>query len=620
MRLRNFVAGLALGLLIASSLWAQEGAKIFPLDEVHAGLKGVGRTVFEGNKVEEFQVEILGILKNSLAPKRDVILARLSGGPLDKTGVVAGMSGSPVYIDGKLVGAVALSFPFSKEPIAGITPIQEMLQVVPEQAAAKATPAASGPEVRLARVATGSGTIVRLIPDEKPQSPDPGSLLPQQGSGTSLAGLQLPLRFGGFSSQAIDDYAPLLHQMGFEPMQGGMLAGSGEASSKTQARDAEVEPGSMISLLLVQGDLNLSVDCTVTYRQGPDVYACGHRVLGAGPVAFPFAPTRVLVTVPSLASSFKIDAPGQVIGTIDQDRFNAISGTVGGKTPEMIPVHLHVDSSLNKQTDYSFEMVQQPFISQLVMNLSLVTALTATERAVGPSTLELKGQIRLSGGEAVNLEDVISGDIGTASQMAAAVTTPLNYLMSSGFSDLRINDIDLSIVSRNERRVATLEQVWSAKSEVRPGDHVEVTALLRLPGGETVTQKIPVDIPESVTDKMLSLVVGSGSSVNVLQSRLTPLGSAPRDLRQLVRALNKMRRNNRLYALLMAPQRSFVMQGDEYPSPPPSLLQTFLADPAVASSVRFSGTSVVGDYEAKPSPYTIRGQKTLVLKVVSPGM
>jgi hypothetical protein len=619
MRFRTLVVFLALGLLLASSLWAQEGPKIFPLSEVHAGLKGTGRTVFEGNKIEEFQVEILGILKNALAPKHDVILARLSGGPLAETGVIAGMSGSPVYIDGRLLGAVALSFPFSKEPIAGITPIQEMLQVVPEREAPRTARVTSGSEVHIAKVSTDSGSVVRLIPDENSERLSLNALSAQGGQPTSFGSLKLPLRFGGFSPEAIDEFSPLLRRMGFEPMQGGMLAGTSEAPGRTAAAGEAIEPGSMISLLLVRGDLNLNVDCTVTYRQGPDIYACGHRVLGAGPVAFPFAPTRVLVTVPSLASSFKLDAPGQVVGTIEQDRFNAISGTLGGKAPEMIPVHLHVDSSLNKQTDYSFEMVQQPFISQLVMNLSLVTALAATERAVGPSTLELKGEIRLAGGATVRLEDVISSDIGAAGLLASAVTTPLNYLMSSGFADLHIDDIDLSIVSRNEKRVATLEQVWSAKSEVRPGDHVELTALLRLPGGEMVTQKIPLDIPGSITDKILSLVVGSGSSVNAFQLLLTPLSSTPRDLPQLVRALNKMRRNNRLYALLMVPQRSFVMQGDEYPSPPPSLLQTFLADPAVASSVRFSATSVVGDFETKPSPYVIQGQKMLVLKVVGPG-
>ena len=157
------------------------------------------------------------------------------------------------------------------------------------------------------------------------------------------------------------------------------------------------------------------------------------------------------------------------------------------------------------------------------------------------------------------------------------------------------------------------------RSEVRPGDHIEVTAALRMPSGESITQKIPVDIPESVTDKHLSLVVGSGQTINALENRLTPLSTPPRDVRQLVRALNRMRRNNRLYALLMAPQRSFILRGDEYPSPPPSLVQTLMADPAASSSLTFSGASVVGDFETKPAPYTIRGDKTILLKVLNAG-
>jgi hypothetical protein len=226
----------------------------------------------------------------------------------------------------------------------------------------------------------------------------------------------------------------------------------------------------------------------------------------------------------------------------------------------------------------------------------------------------------MADGQLVALEDVLSGDVGTMAMVGATVATPLAMLMSSGFPDLKVQDIDLSIDSLDEKRSATIEQVWSTKSEVRPGDHLEVTALIRLPWGTTMTEKIPVDVPESITDKMLSLVVGGGANINALEFRFSALGGTARDSQQLVHALNRMRRNNRAYALLMAPQRSFVMQGDEYPSPPPSLVQTFLADPAAASSVIFSGTSVVGDFETKPTPYAIHGQKTLILKVALPGM
>jgi hypothetical protein len=609
MRIRTWLVALMTLLVLAPSLPSQDDVQFFPLSQVQPGLKGIGRTVFEGDKVEEFQVEFLGVLKNALAPKRDVILARLSGGPLENTGVIAGMSGSPVYVDGKLVGAVALSFPFAKEPLAGITPIEQMMQVVPEPAVAPA-PAAAGLSFKVARIPGSSGEG-RLIPDEENGPPDWRTLPPATSSANEFSGSYLPIRFGGFASQVVQAHASVFHRLGFEPMEGGALSG-GQTPGLT-AKD--LVPGSMISLLLVRGDLNLNVDCTVTYRKGDSLLACGHRFMLTGPAKIPFAQSRVLVTVPNLSSSFKLSAPGPLVGSITQDRFGGIYGVVGETAPQ-IPVHIRVDSTLNTVTDYNFEMLQEPFLSPFLLNIAVVSTLSATERMVGPSTLELKGKIRLANGEAVEVEDVVSGDSNTPNAAGLSVSAPLTYLLSSTFPDLRVEGIDLSVVARNEKRVATLEQVWSSETEVSPGERIELTAVLRTTSGEAVIQKIPVEIPESVSDKNLSLVVGSGSTINLLQGRFSPLMMTPRDLRQLVRALNRTRHNNRLYALLMTPQRSFVIQGEEYPSPPPSLVQTLLADPAVSGSLTLSGTSVVGDFETQPTPYTIRGQKFLLLKVV----
>ncbi len=600
---------LSVGLIVvpASCLLGQTSPPILPLSGVHAGLQGVGRTIFEGDKIEEFQVEILGVLKNAIAPKQDLILARLSGGPLATTGVIAGMSGSPVYIDGKLVGAVSHAFPLSKDAIAGITPIEEMLAVgnSPSPTAARAEVT---PSYRIVRVSDGSPGLDRVILDDG-QNPAALSVTPQENS---ISNLLLPLRFGGFSKTAIDMFAPQFRRLGLEPVAGGMISGS---VANPRPSPTDLEPGSMISLLLLNGDLELNIDCTVTLRKGNNLYACGHQVLAAGPAAFPFAPAHVIVTIPSIASSFKIDAPGEVMGTIEQDRFDAIYGRVGGNAAPMIPVHVHLDSADKKISDYHFDMVEEPFLSPLLLNLAVTSALSVTERSIGNSTLNLNAQIKLSDGQSVNLEDVLSGEVGTDAMVGATVAAPLAMLMSSGFPDLKVQDVNLGIQALDEKRSATLDQVWSTKSEVRPGDHLEVTALIRLPDGATQTEKIPVDVPESVTDKILSLVVGSGSSINAMELRFSGLGGTPRDAQHLVRALNRMRRNNRIYALLMAPQRSFVMAGDEYPSPPPSLLQTFMADPAAASSVVFSGTSVVGDFETQPTPYAIHGQKTLMLKV-----
>lgn len=610
MHLRRLLTSLVLALSIVTGLKGQTDPPIFPLRDVHVGLKGVGRTIFEGDKIDEFQVEILGVLKNAIAPKRDLILARLSGGPLATTGVISGMSGSPVYVDGKLVGAVSRAFPLSKGAIAGVTPIEEMLSVVPASGSiADSRVPVPNQNVRIFTVSGGTG---RVIFDEAPNV----SPAPFAGDNGSIPTLLLPLRSGGFSSAAINLFAQQFHQLGLEPMQGGVISGSAENLPHSPT---DLQPGSMISLLLVQGDLNLNVDCTVTLREGNRLYACGHQVLAQGPAQIPFAPAHVLVTVPSIASSFKVDEPGEVVGTIQQDRFDAIYGRVGEKTAPMIPVHVQLASTLNRTDDYDFRMIDEPFLSPLLLNLAATSALTTTERSIGSSTLKVSADIRLTDGRSVKVDDVLSSEAGTVAMAGSTVAVPLATLMSSGFPDLKVQGIDLSIESLNEKRNATIQEVWSTKSEVRPGDHLDVIALLRLPSGTTMRETIPVDIPQSITDKMLQLVVGGGSSINAMEFRFSALGGTPRDSQQLVHALNKMRRNNKVYALLMTPQRSFVMQGEEYPSPPPSLLQTFMADPA-ASNMIFSGTSVVGDFETQPTPYIINGQKTLILQVAGSGM
>ena len=607
---KRLFTSLAMVLLFASCLLGQASTPIFPLSDVRPGLKGVGRTIFEGDKIEEFQVEFLGVLRNALAPKRDLILARLTGGPLATTGVISGMSGSPVYVDGKLVGAVSRAFPLSKGAIAGITPIEEMLTVSTAQATTSAN-LSPNENIRITNVSGGLPDLGRVIPDE---TLTPGlSSLPdrQETTGTSLSTLLLPVHFGGFSGAIVDQFAPQFRRLGLEPTEGGVIAGSAQDLPPSPT---DLQPGSMISLLLVRGDLNMNIDCTVTLRQGNSLYACGHQVLAQGPAQFPFAPAHVIVTVPSIASSFKVDAPGAIVGTIEQDRFDAIYGRVGDKTPPMIPIHVHLASTHNRKSDYNFEMIDEPFLSPILLNLAATSALTVTERSLGASTLNVKASIHLSDGRSVNLEDVLSGDAGTVNMAGPTVAAPLAMLMGSGFPDLKVHDIDLSFESLEEKRTASIEDLWCSKSEVRPGDHLEVTALLHLPGGKTMAEKIPVDVPASITDKMLQLVVGGGAAINAMEFRFSALGGTPRDSQQLVRALNRMRRNNRVYALLMTPQRSFVMRGDEYPSPPPSLVQTFMADPA-SSSMLFNGTSMVGDYETKPTAYAITGQKTLILKV-----
>jgi hypothetical protein len=639
MRLRQVLTALSLSISVLflpapgprATLLAQESSSFFPLSDVHPGLKGIGKTIFQGDQMTEFQVEVLGILRGVLAPKHDAILVRLSGDRVEKTGVVAGMSGSPVYIDGKLLGAVAVSFPFSKEPYGLVTPIQDIVAVAPDGGNQTAGPAA-GSSAGLAsllghfvRAEGGAAGELRFVPNRPASWPAmTENPLGDDSRNALVAALRLPVRFGGFGEKLIEQYAPEFRALGLEPLAGGALTGapSGKEPDNAWPPSAsdldKVQPGQMISMLFMSGDFNLAADCTVTLRQGDRVYACGHQVFQLGQTDIPFAPAHVLATIPALTVSFKVDDPGTPVGSIHQDRFGAIYGKLDDRA-QTIPVRISVKSDLDRTETYRFSVAQAPLISPLLLQLALVSAVGATERTLGPSTLALNGKIRLAGGDAVNLDDVLVSDSGPANAAGAMVSAPLNALLTSDFPGLHIEGIDLDISVSDQDRAATLETAWTSKSEVRPGDSIDVMTVVRTPAGESFTQRIPVTIPENVNSKTLMLVVGSGAAADAIEGRLTPLASPPRDLHRMVGALNKMRRNNRMYAVLLAPEGSFRLAGDEFPAPPPSLLQTFLSDAAAASRVSMSSTSVVGDFETDPTPYTVTGQQTLQLKVISVG-
>src|SRR2546425_9864838 len=275
---------------------AAAATNFFPLQDVRAGMRGIGKTVFSGDRIEDFQVEILGVLEN-IAPKQSLILARISGGPIGTTNVMQGMSGSPVYIDGKLVGAVAMAFPFSKEPIAGIRPIADMLNA-PEKPASKA-------QIRL--------TDTDIL-----------AALPKRGEtmfGSSrMIDIATPVSFGGFTREAIERFAPQLRAWGLEPMQG--VSSGGRIPAAMGPRSA-LKPGSMISVALVTGDLSMGADGTVTHIDGERVYAFGPRFLSVGSTDLPFARSEVLTLLPSISSSFKISAAREMMGAMSQDRNTA---------------------------------------------------------------------------------------------------------------------------------------------------------------------------------------------------------------------------------------------------------------------------------------------------------
>src|SRR6266404_2440154 len=310
---------------LAAALSAQTA--FFPLADVKAGMHAVGKTVFSGSRIEDFDVEILGVLEN-IGPRQSLILARLSGGPIEKTGVMQGMSGSPVYIGGKLVGAVAMAFPFSKEPIAGIRPIEDMVRVS----------SASSEPLRRAKVSLDRTNLTAMLP--KPEEALSGEM--------RMVDIATPVWFGGFTRATIEQFGPQLRALGLEPRQG--VSAGGRVEARMGDRSA-LQPGSMISVALMSGDLNIAADGTVTHIDQDKIYAFGHRFLAIGPTDLPFARSEVLTLLPNLASSFKISSAKEWMGTISQDRSSAIAGELG-KRARMVPVSISLARAGRKMEGY----------------------------------------------------------------------------------------------------------------------------------------------------------------------------------------------------------------------------------------------------------------------------
>jgi len=584
-----------------------QNSNFMPVDEIQPGMKGIGRTVFQGTTIEEFQVEILGTLKN-YGPKQDVILARLSGGPLQDMGVVQGMSGSPVYIDGRLIGAVAFAFPLSKAPIAGIQPIGQMLSVlVPSPTTPEPAPAFAPAESPAAfvyglieRFRSGRPLWEIVGPASAPTLSDSASLMP----------IQTPLFVSGVSPAALQQFSSLFKAAGFTPVQSG-----GAGSSAVRAPSpAKLEPGSAISAQMVRGDITVSANGTVTHIDGNTVYAFGHPFLAAGRMSLPMSSSYVISLLPKLDVSSKLAVPMDVIGAFEQDRSTGIAGRLGEK-PDMIPVSVTVKSSLNTTNNYRFEVANSRFLTPALMNFTVFSAITASERELGELTLNVTGAVRLKDYDPVIISNVFTGDLNGPTTTAIATVAPIQYLMTSGATSPKIDGIDLEIVSTDRKVSAVLERIAVDRNELRPGETVTLTAWLRDTAGQVMIERYPVQIPAGLPAGSIQLLVGDGTTVTTSELRRGPAAGAPADLKAAIRELNKLRRNDRLYIKILSNERGLVIAGEELPSLPPSMLSVLDTDRSSTRSVTTMQNSTVREFEMPPTQYVIQGQRSLTLTV-----
>jgi len=579
-------------LLVGALVWALRPAPaatgFFALKDIRAGMRGIGKTVFTGDRIDDFQVEILGVLEN-IGPKESLILARLSGGPIETTGVMQGMSGSPVYIDGKLIGAVAMAFPFSKEPIAGIRPIADMLV----SAEGKPRPRAS---IRL----NSTGVLASL---------------PKRGEtmfgASKMIDIATPVSFGGFTRDAIERFAPELRALGLEPMQG--VSGGARLPAGMGARSA-LKPGSMISVQLVSGDLSIGADGTVTYIDGERVYAFGHRFLSVGSTDLPFARSEVLTLLPSLSSSFKISSPRELMGAISQDRNTAVAGELGRRAA-MVPVSIKVASPNGRRSSYQMEMVDDRFLSPYLLQMSVFSAIDATERTVGSSSFLVKGKIEFQDGATpVKLDNMYAGDANSAMQVANSAAIPLAYVLQGGFDALHVKRVALEIESFDQKKQLQIDHVFAGRHEAHPGEPIELTIGLAGENGARLTRKAVYPAPIGLTTGPLYFTVSDANTANLTDIR-PMLGVEPRTAGQLISTVNSLKANTKAYVGVGRPEAAFQLQGEDYPAPPPSLAMILARAQSGYGGLSQAYNSKIAELEVDGGGAVITGSKTIQVEI-----
>lgn len=601
MNLRQFGHTWALIFLVTLPLFGQS-VEFYPLESIQPGQTGYGKTVFEGTRVDTFQVEILGVLKN-VGPKQNMILARLSGGPIARTGVFAGMSGSPVYIEDKLIGAVAYAFPFAKEPIAGITPIREMVDIFKEKPE-------SGPR-RARRVNPDKMYDVAQLPSflshfELPQFFVEPSLTRWQDLGR-LQPIATPLNLSGFSPRSIQQFSSQLELLGLVPVRG-----MGTARMEAY-EDVPLQAGSTITVQLVRGDIEVSASGTATHIEGDRIYGFGHPFLSIGTTDLPLNKGAVLTIIPNLMTSEKVSVTLEPIGSIKQDRATGIMG-VAGEEAQLIPVRLRLHTSRNEVKELNFEVVTDNFLTPFLMSFTVHSSIVSSERSIGDQTIQVKCTISIKGQSDVNFESSVSDLVSSPVFAALAAASPVNFLLNSGFEELVMEKIDVEITAVEQTREATVETIWQDRLEVDPGEEVHLTVFLRQSNGDTIIKKYPVKIPEEITPGPLKIVVADGMSLT-REDAETGVGEfIPESLPQLIKAINNLKKNDRLYIRLVREQAGAIISGEGMPDLPPSLLALY-GSRKTSGELKSMGEVIYVEHELPATEFVLNGRQEISVNV-----
>ena len=567
-----------------------------PISQIHAGMRGVAYTVFEGVKPESMEVEVLGVLHNVNGPKGDIILVRLHGQKVEYTGVVAGMSGSPVYLDGKLAGALAFRIgEFSKEPIAGVTPIADMLEISAlDRSHAEETSAAKASVNAVAGKTAAPGEPVVL----------PASA---QDFGNYLKPIETPLVFNGFSEQAIQLFSGQFASAGIVP-----VMGAGSVSDDKQPEP--LEAGSAVSAILVRGDMNMEATCTVTYVDAERLLACGHPLLQFGSVDLPMNKAKVLATLASPLNAFKIVNTTEPAGTFVQDRHTGIMG-VFNRQPEMIPVTLSIHSGTGVK-QFHYEVLNNPRLTPVALMVTVFNALHGVNEFGEEITYRLAGSIGVKGFPDVTMRNLFAPAEGAqpaAMQAAISLGERFGRIYDNPYNAPAIAGVNLDFDLVRERRWARLESARTDVTEARPGDEIMLETVLTPYRGERIVQQIPVKIPTSASKGTLRILVSDGDTLDHIGHSNTVFGRKL-DLASTIALLNKEHSNNRVYVSLLEADPEARVADKVMPTLPLSIMNVMDGMRGNQEMV-VSAESSVDETATAPLDYVVSGAQLLTITV-----
>ena len=610
MTLRTAVAALALAAVLAVP--APAVTPLMGVDEIKPGMTGIGRTVFQGSELQEFKAHILGVLRNVQGPRRDLILARLEGGPLAESGVAQGMSGSPVYIDGRLIGAVSYSIgAFSKEPIAGITPIGEMKDATtmtrrPTNVQARL----ELPVTRESLAAALRSAADRMAPFARRPADVQAIGLPATAGaqlGAMLRPISTPLLMSGFEPEAVDLLAGPFRDAGFTPLVTGTSAPPQVWASLPPLRE-----GDPIGVSLISGDVEMGATGTITHIDGDRLYAFGHPFYNLGPAEFPMTRAYVYTILPSLMTSFKISSMGETIGTMQQDRATAIAGTLG-KGPRLVPMSVTLRRSEGDAAPrtFNYRLVNDQLFTPLLAYVTIFNTLSSYERQFGASTFTVRSRARIQGHDDLALEDVFTGESPILGA-STAIAGPLTMVLSNDLEPITLEGLDIAIESAETPRSATIERVWLDEIRPRAGRTLPLKVLTRSYRGEERISTVPIDIPANANGE-LTILVTDGRQLNAIEQRELRRSLQPQSVAQLLRTLNETRRNNRIYVRLVTGTPGAVVNGEAMTALPPSVLSVLEGDRNGGSFTPIR-SATIGEWEL-PMDSAVTGSRVLTIDV-----